>query len=55
MYLDGFIIATILTVIYIFFGDIFESIFSIGSGYVSFVTILISFFAKLCGLRYIGE
>ena len=38
IYLYGFIIATILTVIYIFFGDIFESIFSFGGGSVSVVT-----------------
>ena len=31
IYLYGFIIATILTVIYIFFGDIFELIFSFGA------------------------
>ncbi|WP_460292029.1 D-alanyl-D-alanine carboxypeptidase family protein, partial [Bacillus cereus] len=40
IYLYGFIIATILTVIYIFFGDIFESIFSVGGGSVSVVTLL---------------
>lgn len=55
IYLYGFIIATILTVIYIFFGDIFESIFSFGGGSVSIVTLLLSFFAMLCGLSYIGE
>lgn len=55
IYLYGFIIATILTVIYIFFGDIFESIFSFGGGSVSVVTLLLSFFAMLCGLSYIGE
>ena len=30
--------------IYIFFGDIFESIFSFGGGSVSVVTLLLSFF-----------
>ena len=55
IYLYGFIIATILTVIYIFFGDIFESIFSFGGGSVSVVTLLLSFFAMLCRLSYIGE
>ncbi|MFJ8531319.1 NfeD family protein [Bacillus sp. NPDC094106] len=55
IYLYGFIVATILTVIYIFFGDIFESIFSFGGGSTSIVTLLLSFFAMLCGFSYIGE
>ncbi|KFN01704.1 phosphate ABC transporter permease [Bacillus clarus] len=55
IYLYGFIVATILTVIYIFFGDIFESIFSFGGGSTSVITLLLSFFAMLCGFSYIGE
>ncbi|MEH7459259.1 phosphate ABC transporter permease [Bacillus pseudomycoides] len=55
IYLYGFIVATILTVLYIFFGDIFESIFSFGGGSTSIVTLLLSFFAMLCGFSYIGE
>lgn len=55
IYLYGFIIITILTVIYIFFGDIFESVFSFGGGSTSIVTLLLSFLAMLCGFSYIGE
>ncbi|MCI0767962.1 phosphate ABC transporter permease [Bacillus sp. TL12] len=55
IYLYGFIIATVLTIIYIFFGDVFESIFSFGGGSVSIVTLLLSFLAMLCGFSYIGE
>ncbi|MDM5187006.1 phosphate ABC transporter permease [Bacillus sp. DX4.1] len=55
IYLYGFIISAVLTVIYIFFGDIFESIFSFSSGPTSIFTILLSFLAMLCGFSYIGE
>ena len=55
IYLYGFIVITILTVIYILFGDIFESMFSFSGGSISIITMLLSFLAMLCGFSYIGE
>ncbi|PHA01172.1 phosphate ABC transporter permease [Bacillus pseudomycoides] len=55
IYLYGFIITTFITVIYLFFSDVFESLFHIVGGPTSPVTILFSFLAMFCGFGYIFE
>lgn len=55
IYLYGLIITAAIAILYLLFGDILESLFSISSGATSPFTLLFSFLAMLCGFGYILE
>ncbi|CAM4325741.1 NfeD family protein [Bacillus manliponensis] len=55
IYLVGFIVSVLITIIYLLLSDFLEAIFSVSSGPTSPVTLILSFLSMLCGFSYIGE